>query len=292
MYNGKRIAVEYMPYSLLNHSEFVSIDIETTGFSREKGAEIIEIGASKFDIEKCKYLRKFSTLIKPRHSKIPAKITEITNISSEMVKDAPLLQDILPLLAEFIGDRPVICHNASFDWDRFLNPSFREMGIVINNDVIDTLALSKEYLSEVKEKKLESLCAHFGIEMGDKHRALADAKNTAKVAIKLRQLLLNQEIEPLVNSIEKDERPKFKVFGSKYWTKKGNGKEYERIYINSSWGNFFYDIKEKTWKVKTLLFDESVDFKMVERKVLNLAKVDEIGDLVMLVREQAEQSRE
>jgi DNA polymerase III epsilon subunit-like protein len=84
-----------MQKALLNAEIMVSVDIETTGFSPDKGAEIIEIGASMINTKTKKILKNFSELVKPRNGKIPNKIIELTHITNEMVRDKRFIEPVI-----------------------------------------------------------------------------------------------------------------------------------------------------------------------------------------------------
>src|SRR5690625_3934279 len=107
----------------LKNPHFVVIDIETTGFSPDKGGRIIEIAAVRVVHGVIK--DKFHTLVDPQ-LKIPAKITRLTGITNEDVKGQPTAIKVLPELYRFIGDGVVVCHNLSFDWNRFLLRGFEQ----------------------------------------------------------------------------------------------------------------------------------------------------------------------
>ena len=98
---------------LSNLNEVVVLDIETTGFSLEKFADIIEIGALKLDVNNRKVVSAFSQLIRPTQSaSIPAKITELTRITWQQLENQPYIEDVLPVFYNFIGFLPVVIHNA------------------------------------------------------------------------------------------------------------------------------------------------------------------------------------
>lgn len=96
-------------------ANFVAIDVETTGLSPVYN-ELIEISAIKY--EKAKKKDTFSTLIKPK-KEISDTITNITGITNEMVKNAPNIEQVMPKLIDFIGEYPIVAHNANFDYSFF-----------------------------------------------------------------------------------------------------------------------------------------------------------------------------
>ncbi|CEO26561.1 3'-5' exonuclease [Paraclostridium sordellii] len=164
------------------NQEYIVVDLETTGLDPYKGCEIIEIGVT--EINNNKIGRNYSRLIKP-NGIIPTFITDITNISNEMVENEKSLKEVLPKFREYIGDKTVIAHNAKFDL-KFLNYYLNEMGLEPINNHICTLELlkqNKEYKG--KNKKLETACEYYNIENKNAHRADSDTLATAKLFLVL-----------------------------------------------------------------------------------------------------------
>jgi len=159
--------------------EFVSIDIETTGFSANND-HIIEMAAVKF--KDAKVVDNFSTLVNPKVP-IPYNITKITGIDDRMVFNAPTINEIFNEFIEFIGEAKLVCHNSSFDMG-FLKKYANELGYRIDNELIDTLHLSRKKMPHLANHKLQTLVRHFDIKTYGKHRALADSYATGHVYIK------------------------------------------------------------------------------------------------------------
>lgn len=160
------------------NKEYVVVDLETTGLDPYKGCEIIEIGVT--EINNNEIGRNYSRLIKP-NGIIPTLITDITNISNEMVENEKSLEEVLPKFRQYIGDKTIIAHNAKFDL-KFLNYYLNKMGLEPINNYICTLELlkqNKEYKG--KNKKLETACEYYNIENKNAHRADSDTLATAKL---------------------------------------------------------------------------------------------------------------
>ncbi|GAA0865140.1 3'-5' exonuclease [Paraclostridium tenue] len=160
------------------NKEYVVVDLETTGLDPYKGCEIIEIGVT--EINNNEIGRNYSRLIKP-NGIIPSLITDITNISNEMVENEKSLEEVLPKFRQYIGDKTIIAHNAKFDL-KFLNYYLKKMGLEPINNYICTLELlkqNKEYKG--KNKKLETACEYYNIENKNAHRADSDTLATAKL---------------------------------------------------------------------------------------------------------------
>lgn len=174
--------------------EFTVFDIETTGLSPIKD-KITEIGAVK--IKNGKITDKFSELINPEIP-IPENITKLTGITDSMVKDKANIREILPKFLEFAADSPLIAHNANFD-SGFIRAKASEMGINLNNTIIDTLQLSRLLLTGLKRHKLDIVCEHLGIGLENHHRAADDAEATAKIMLKFIEMLKNKGIDDIAD---------------------------------------------------------------------------------------------
>jgi DNA polymerase-3 subunit epsilon/ATP-dependent DNA helicase DinG len=154
----------------------VSLDLETTGLDPHKDA-IIEIGAVRFTGNRTD--DEFTTLINPgRH--IPEFITGLTGINDEMVRQAPLIRDVIDELVEFIGDSPILGHNIQFDLS-FL----RKFKLFELNETIDTYDLASVMMPSASRYNLGALGRQIGIPLPASHRGLDDARLTAAVFQKL-----------------------------------------------------------------------------------------------------------
>lgn len=145
---------------------YIALDLETTGFDPSLD-QVLEIAAIKFKGKEI--LEKFETLINPG-IEIPAMVSHITGISSEMVKDAPSFDQISSNLALFIGNYPIVGHNIEFDLN-FLEAK----GIPILNPQIDTLKLASILLSDLPSLSLDTISRQLKIAHQNKHRAMSDA---------------------------------------------------------------------------------------------------------------------
>ncbi len=178
--------------------DFIVFDIETTGLSPQND-RITEIGAVK--IKNGEIIETFSELINPKIS-IPDNIQKLTGITNNMVFNKPLIKEILPKFVEFIGDCPLVAHNAPFDWG-FINYNAQKLGIKIANSVIDTLQLSRILLPQLKKHKLNIICEHLNIKLENHHRASDDATATAFMFINFIEKLKEKNLTDIehINSI-------------------------------------------------------------------------------------------
>ena len=156
--------------------DFLVFDIETTGFSY-KNNKIIEIGGAR--VRDGEIIDTFSTFVNPE-VKIPFKITELTGITDSMVKDAPLIDEVILDFNEFIKDSILVAHNAYFDVG-FIKKNLKDQNISIDNPVLDTVPLARYVYKDLKRHRLDVIAKHIGIDMGSHHRALDDAFTTVRI---------------------------------------------------------------------------------------------------------------
>jgi len=171
---------------------FVVFDIETTGLYAEKD-KIIEIGAVK--ILEGKICDTFSTFVNPGIP-IPEFISRLTGINDSMVADAPGIEEALGGFLQFVGDLPVVAHNASFDAG-FIKVSARSIGRNFDNTVVDTLQLSKNLIPNLDKYRLNIVAKHLGVELKNHHRAVDDAAAAAGIFIKCVEMLNEKGIYTL-----------------------------------------------------------------------------------------------
>ena len=163
--------------------EFISFDLETTGLS-PSGDRITEIGAVR--IVNGAVADSFDTFVNPERP-IPAKITQLTSITDEMVKDAPSEKEALAAFFAFCGeDAVLIAHNADFDTS-FLRAAALRSGIKFENTYIDTIPMCRSLLKDIKNYKLDTVAKYLKLEDFHHHRACDDAAILAKIFLCLLQ---------------------------------------------------------------------------------------------------------
>ena len=154
------------------------LDFETTGLSPSL-ERVIEVGAVK--VEGGIVKAHFESLINPGRI-IPYQITQITGITTAMVRTAPLAKDVFPSLLSFLGDDPIIAHNASFD-SRFFLAEAARVGGSPKNSFLCTLMLARRLYPSLSSHSLENLCRHLSIERMNANRALSDVLMTHKLFV-------------------------------------------------------------------------------------------------------------
>lgn len=167
-------------------SEFIVLDIETTGLSPAYD-EIIEVAALK--IKGDVIVDSYSSLVNP-NCEIPYEVEELTGITQEMVDNAPTFSNIANDFFAFIGNYEILGHNVSFDIN-FLYDNFEKAGLLLKNNFIDTMRISRKLHSEQQHHRLKDLIKFYNIQMDKLHRALADCKATFEVYQNLKHEICN-----------------------------------------------------------------------------------------------------
>ena len=172
------------------NTEYIVFDIETTGLSQKKN-KIIEIGAVK--VKDGEEIDRFSEFINPEEP-IPYSIEQLTSITDEMVMHAPTVDVILPKFLEFCGDDIVVAHNAAFDTG-FIKKNARDLGMKFDNTIMDTMTLSHVLLPELGKFTLDRVCKALNVKNEHHHRAVDDANATAKIFVKLYEMLVERGVK-------------------------------------------------------------------------------------------------
>ncbi len=176
---------------MLLDETYVVFDLETTGLYADKGDSIIEIGAVK--MKNGKIIDTFDTFVNP-NVKLSSEIISITGITDEMLNGAPNEEDAVKTFINWVGDYPMVAHNAKFDIS-FINSAYRKYSLgILNNTLIDTLGLSRYLESNERYHNLATLVIRYNIPWDEEkhHRANYDAEGTALILYKmLKKLSLN-----------------------------------------------------------------------------------------------------
>jgi DNA polymerase-3 subunit alpha (Gram-positive type) len=105
-----------------------------------------------------------------------------------MVKDAPTIEEVLPLLKDFIGDAALVAHNAPFDMG-FILEKAKKVDLEIHNPHCRYPYSFPRTVKDLKRHSLNSVAKYLGIPQDRHHRALDDAKTTGAILIRLFELL-------------------------------------------------------------------------------------------------------
>ena len=171
-------------------TEFVAFDVETTGLSAETD-RLTEIGAVIF--KNGQTGEKFSTFVDPGMP-IPPNITELTGIRDSDVAGAPGEAEAMRAFLGFVGGRPIVAHNAAFDTG-FMSAACGRHGIRFEPVVLDTLAISRRLLPELRRHKLDIVSKHLGLPEFNHHRAYDDAEVVARMMGRFIPMLREQGVQ-------------------------------------------------------------------------------------------------
>lgn len=164
---------------------FIALDFETNGMDSQNG-RIIEIGACLF--ENGVPVKEFSSLV---HSVdiLSFFITELTGITSEMVRSAPKEEVVWPAFVEFLAnalheEAVIVAHNAAFDTS-FLKATLERLGYSGQIRFLDTVDLSRRLLPYMDSHSLDQVSNELNIQLEHHHRALDDAIACGYILVKL-----------------------------------------------------------------------------------------------------------
>jgi DNA polymerase-3 subunit epsilon len=160
---------------MLPVSSFAFVDLETTG-TRADADRITEIGIVRVDLdgEGLPQVAEWSTLVDPEVP-IPPAIQVLTGITDSMVASAPTFSTIAGDVAQMLGGRVFVAHNARFDYG-FLKHAFARLERPFAARVLCTVRLSRRLFPEVDGHGLDALIARHSLAVSDRHRALGDAR--------------------------------------------------------------------------------------------------------------------
>ena len=163
----------------------IVFDTETTGLSPLNGDRLVEIGCVEL-INRVETGRTFHAYFNPGRP-MPTEAQMVHGLSDAFLADKPLFLERCEELLDFIGDAPLVAHNASFDFG-FLNHELGSCGraLVCLSRMIDTLTLARQRHPGAKHS-LDALCTRYGIDrsLRVKHGALIDAQLLAQCYVEL-----------------------------------------------------------------------------------------------------------
>jgi len=186
---------------------YTVFDTETTGLEPANGDEIIQFGAVRILNGRLLQQENFDQLVDPR---VPLKAASIAihGITDSMLLGQPTIDLVLPAFRDFCSDTVLVGHNVAFDM-RFLELKEAPLGIRFEHPVLDTLLLSAVAHPNQQSHSLEAIMQRLGIDMDQRHNALADATATAKVFLRLLPALAEQGITTLGQAIEASQKTYF-----------------------------------------------------------------------------------
>ena len=163
----------------------IVFDTETTGLSPLTGDRVVEIGCVEL-INRVETGRTFHAYFNPERP-MPSGAEAVHGLTDAFLADKPRFRDRARELLDFLGDCPLVAHNAGFDFG-FINHEFGHCGRpnVCTSRMIDTLAIARQRFPGAKHS-LDALCTRFGVDrsLRIKHGALIDAQLLAQVYVEL-----------------------------------------------------------------------------------------------------------
>jgi len=187
----------------------IVFDTETTGFEPLKGHRVVEIGC----VELMNYVatgRTWHTYLNPERE-VPAEAARVHGLTDEFLADKPVFAEVVDDFLSFIGNDPLVAHNAAFDIS-FMNAELKRTGfkLLTEDRAIDTVQMARKKYPGAPAS-LDALCKRFGIDMSSRklHGALLDARLLADVYLELRggrqpdlnMAVLNRREDALVSPI-------------------------------------------------------------------------------------------
>lgn len=266
--------------------EYIALDLETTGLDNKKD-KIIEIALVLFDSQTYAIKESFTSFVNPLLL-IPELNENITGITNDDVKNAPVFSELREKIESFIGERPIVGHNVFFDIN-FL----KENNISLkNNRVIDTFFLSNILLFTENSLNLESLCSYFWVPFEGSHRALNDT---------IASITLFQKLWELFHSLDEEKKEMlYFIFSQSFdshilhirdflfwWEKKPKEREF---FVKNILDNLDKKIKtqEKEIKLSSL---ESQKYSDIIEKIPTLSFRENQQKLMEIIFENMEKSK-
>jgi DNA polymerase III epsilon subunit family exonuclease len=181
----------------LSESDYIVFDVETTG-PKTPPCRIMEIGA--YRVSGGSIVAEFKTLVNPQMP-IPPFIAQLTGIDDEMVRRAPLFEEVVADWLGFVDSAVLVAHNAAFDV-RFINHEIARVypGRRLVNPYLCTVSLSRRVMPELNNHRLHTLAEHFSVPFRQRHRAPLDARATAEVFLGILEILDRNGVRDLAGA--------------------------------------------------------------------------------------------
>ena len=165
-------------------SAIAVIDFETSGLMPEAGGRATEVAIVL--TEQGRVVDRYQSLMNAGVW-IPPFISELTGISNAMVREAPAAAQVMAEAARFVGDRPLVAHNASFD-RKFWQSELARVGLEAPQPFACTVLLSRRLYPDAPNHKLGTLADFHALPRnGQAHRALSDAEVTAELLLRIQR---------------------------------------------------------------------------------------------------------
>ena len=175
------------------------IDFETTGLSPAQGDRATEIAA--VILEGGRVVDRYQSLMNAG-VRVPAHIEALTGISTAMLREAPPAADVMRAVADFVGDSPLVAHNAAFD-SRFWDAELARISRKRRQEFACSLLLARRLMPQAPSHKLGALVEFARLPVaGRYHRALADAEMAASLLLRLEdELRARHQVEEVSHAL-------------------------------------------------------------------------------------------
>lgn len=247
------------------NTEFIVFDTETTGLKPDVD-RVIEFAAKRIRIDEDAHLIEVAAIdafIRPPFF-VEKRITELTGITNEFLSTKPEEAEVFPKIKAFFGENPVIlAYNSKFDIN-FMTHMYKRNGAEFTYaKQFDVLEMSRDLVEkkDVENFKLGTIVEFYGCNHGlTFHQAIDDVEATVR--------LVRYFFEEY-KSRESDDANKLycRVTGVHYWE---GWKGFSRIYVNTTSGSVFYDIRNHVWKGKDVDPD-IIDMETVQKEAFCIA---------------------
>lgn len=185
----------------MKKQEYAVVDIETTG-GNARYSRITEIAIIIFDGEEV--IDRWETLINPEKN-IPLPIFALTGIDNEMVRDAPIFDDVAKKIFEMLTDRIFVAHNVNFDYS-FVRHQLEESGFKWTARKLCTVRATRKIKPGLQSYSLGNLCRSLDIKLINQHRAGGDAAATTILLSKLFEWDSDGELPKMIKNTAQDQR--------------------------------------------------------------------------------------
>jgi DNA polymerase III subunit epsilon len=166
----------------LDKLSYVVVDTETTGGRAWNGDRITEIAAVV--VRNGEIVELFETLVNPQRP-IPYFVTQLTNITWEMVRDKPTFDRVAPDVMRVLDGNVFVAHNMMFDWRFVTSEVSRSTGRKLQGRRLCTVKIARKVLPQLSRRSLDHVARYYGVEIHGRHRAGGDALATAKCLIRM-----------------------------------------------------------------------------------------------------------
>ncbi|HEX9310006.1 MAG TPA: 3'-5' exonuclease, partial [Gemmatimonadaceae bacterium] len=166
----------------LHKLSYVVVDTETTGGRAWLNDRITEFAAVV--VRDGEIVEVFETLVNPQRP-IPPFVTQLTNITWDMVRHAPTFDRIASDVLSVLEGNVFAAHNATFDW-RFVSSELsRSTGRQLRGRRLCTVKMARKVLPQLSRRSLDHVARYYGVEIHNRHRAGGDALATAKCLVRM-----------------------------------------------------------------------------------------------------------